>query len=620
MRNGNRFLNVMIVLLTAAVIFFGFCIVNSNDRLRFELEDVKKDLQALESRPVMISGTVSGGAAGSGAASLPAVVPGANSEFFDPAAVSGDRMITAIGADVGNLNPLTNNEATVSAFWSLANSSLAGRNYANPDQFEPLLAESWSLSADRLTWRIRLRDHIFWHDFTDPVTKKEWKNVPVTAHDFKFYVDAIQNPDVDAAPIRGYLSGIREVRVFNDREFDVVWKEPYFKAKEISLGLMPLPRHLYHAYDGPFDGKKFNDDNERNRMIVGCGPYRFVRWEKGKRVVFERFENYFGRNCGIMPSIRTYVFQIIQHPSTRLQALVSGDIDQNSITPEQWLNNTSSPAFAEGGTLKKIKYPSQSYNYIGLNQTLPLFRDRRVRQALSHLIDRSRLVKDVYRDLARPVSGSFFMDTPAYDKTIQPYSFDVEKAKSMLAEAGWKDTDGDGILDKDGKPFKFTLMFPGVNPNYVKMAPILKEDFAKAGVQLELLSLEWTVVIQRIEQRKFDAVMMAWTTPLTSDPYQLWHSSHAKAEGSSNFISFANPEADRLIGIIRTTANDGERLKAYHAFHRLLHDEQPYIFLFSPYQLLVMNSRYKNLQVFPTGVPDDILWTPAARQKAVPGL
>ena len=113
---------------------------------------------------------------------------------------------------------------------------------------------------------------------------------------------------------------------------------------------------------------------------------------------------------------------------------------------------------------------------------------------------------------------------------------------------------------------------------------------------------------------------MAWTTPLTSDPYQLWHSSHAKAEGSSNFISFANPEADRLIGIIRTTADDGERLKAYHAFHRLLHDEQPYIFLFSPYQLLVMNSRYKNLQVFPTGVPDDILWTPAARQKAVPGL
>ncbi len=637
----NKVLTVFVILLTISVIFFGFAIVTSADRYRFALEELKKELQTAQERPVFLkndgkmtepeAAQVKGANAeyyalsplkndGKMTGPAAAQIKGANAEYYDPSAVSGDRMITAIGADVGNLNPLTNQEATVSALWSLANSSLTERNFANPELFEPLMAESWSISKDRMVWRIRLRGGIYWHDFTDPVTKKEWKKVPVTSADFKFYVDTVQNPDVDAAPLRGYLSGIKEIRIFNDREFDVVWKEPYFLARDITLGLSPLPRHLYHAYDGKFDGKKFNDDNVRNRMIVGCGPYRLLKWEKGKRIVFERFENYFGRSLGIMPPIRKYVFEIIQHPSTRLQALVSGDIDQNNITPEQWLNNTGLPAYREGGTLKKIKYPSLTYNYIGLNLKNPLFHDRKVRVALSHLINRNRLLTDVYRDLARAVSGGFFMDSPAYDKTILPYPFDIEKAKRLLAEAGWKDTDGDGILDKDGQPFRFTLMFPSVNPNYVKLAPILKEDFAKAGVQLELLSLEWTVVIQRLEQRKFDAAMMGWTTPLTGDPYQLWHSDQLKNPGSSNFISFSNPEADRLIELIRTTPDDQERLNACHLFHRLIHEEQPYLFLFSPYNLQVISSRYRNLKVFPAGVPDQILWTPRNEQKSVPGL
>ena len=196
----------------------------------------------------------------------------------------------------------------------------------------------------------------------------------------------------------------------------------------------------------------------------------------------------------------------------------------------------------------------------------------------------------------------------------------MEKAKSLLAEAGWKDTDGDGILDKDGKPFTFTLMFPNANPYYPKIAPVLKEDFAKAGVRLELLSLEWSVVIQRIEQRKFEATMMGWTTPLMPDPFQLWHSSNAHTPGSSNFISFANPEADKLIETIRSSFDEGPRNEAYHKFHKLLHEEQPYLYLFTPYNLEVMSTRYRNVKIFSHGVPDTILWVPGKEQKAVPGL
>lgn len=546
-------------------------------------------------------------------------IPAANVKYYDRKAQSGGRMIKAIATDLGNLNPVTVNEATVSTFWGLANNSLAEYDLEKPGVYEPLLAETWEESADHCTFRIKLRPGILWHDFTDPVTGKEWKNVPVTAHDFKFYIDTVKNPDVDAAPLRGYLNGIKEVRIINDLEFEMVWSEPYFLAKGVTLSLSPLPRHLYHAYEGPFDGKKFNDDNVRNRMIIGCGPYRMVSWERGKQIVFRRFEKYFGRSLGIMPPIRTYAFRVIQHPSTRLQALVSGDIDCNSLTPEQWLNNTGTKPFTDG-TIKKFLCPSMSFSYIGLNQKNPLFADRRVRVALSHLINRERLLKDIYHGLATPVSGTFFSGSVAYDKDIKPYPFDPVKAKALLKEAGWTDTDGDGILDKDGKPFKFTLIFPGVNSSYTRMTPILKEDFAAAGVQLEVLALEWSVVIQRMEGRNFDAVMAGWSTPLNSDPYQLWHSKNASTAGSSNFISFSNPEADKLIEELHKTFDDDARTAIYHKFHKLLHEEQPYLFLFSQDNLVAINGRYQNLRIFPLGLEERILWVPRDRQKPVPGM
>ena len=507
-------------------------------------------------------------------------VPAANAEFFDPEAESGGRLITVMASDTGNMNYILNNDAAVAAFWDLANHSLAERNWERLDEFQPMLAESWTVSEDQQTYRIKLRKGILWHDFTDPVTGKEWKNVEVKAQDFAFFLQVIQDEKVDAAPLRGYLSGIQEIRVLNDYEFEVEWKTPYFMAKEITLGLMPLPRHLYHAYEGPFDGTRFNEDHERNRMIVGCGPYQFESWEKGKFVRFKRFEKYFGRRLGIMPPIRDIVFELIQHPSTRLQALVSQDVDEVNLTPEQWISNTGSAPFGENGYLRKIETPSSAYNYIGLNLRNPLFQDKKVRVALSSLVNRERILKDVYYGLAKPVSGPLFTESPYYDHSVEPYAFDVEKARALLREAGWSDSDGDGILDKNGVPFRFTVIYPGANTTYQKMLPILKEDMAKAGIQLDILSLEWSVILDRVDSRKFDAVVLGWTSPIMPDPYQLWHSDSADLPSSSNYISFSNPEADQLIEEIRTCFDEEKRMELYHKFHRLIHEEEPYLFLF----------------------------------------
>ena len=621
MQNRSFLTPVLLFLCLIVLAIIGAGVVTAIDRQRFQTEALTKAVAELSERIDQIAAggiaVASGNAGGSAVSGEP---PAGNAEFFDKNAEQGGRFIGAITSDTGNMNMIINNDATVSDFWGLTCDTLAERHYKDIDRFVPRMAESWTLSDDKLTYRIKLRKGILWQDFTDPETGKKWENVEVTAQDFKFYVDVIKDEKVNAAPMRSYLADLKQVNVINDYEFEVVWERPYILSEEITLSLMPLPRHFYHAYEGPFDGTKFNDDHVRNRMIVGCGPYQLDSWEKGKRVVFKRFEKFYGKRLGIMPALKTVVYELIQHPNTRLQALRSQTLDADSLTTEQWVNNTGTAEFQEGGFLRKMRLPSMSYSYIGLNLTNPLFQDRNVRVALSHLVDRKRIIRDVYYDLVRPISGPFFVDSQANDPSIEPYDFDVEKAKKMLADAGWKDTDGDGVLDKDGKPFVFTVIYANSSTTDQKLLPILKEDFARAGVKLEILSLEWSVMLERIDKRQFDAVRLAWRMSVSNDPYQLWHSDNLKIEASSNFVSFANPEADRLIMEIRTCFDLDKRTELYHQFHRLIHEEEPYLFLVSPYDLFVINKRYQNVVEYPLGVYQNTFWVPKAKQMAVPGL
>lgn len=623
--NRNLYLNAVATLALAALVFFGVAAVTSIDSLRGSVDRLRSNVEALESK--LNAQRLSAPAPSAQEAAVKEASPkakaseAANAEFYDPAAVSGDRLIAPLMADTRNLNSLINNDATLGAINSDITESLAERNYKEIDKFQPLLAESWSVSADKLAFSIKLRKGVLWHDFKDPVSGKEWKDVEVKAQDFKFFVDVVKNEDVDCAPMRVYFNDLKSVELVSDYEFNVVWSKPYFKAEEMTLGLQPLPRHLYHAYDGPFDGKRFNDDSERNRILVGTGPYRFDSWDKGQRVVLRKWEKYYGRELGIMPPIDVKAFDIIKHPITQLQALTSKSLDEMTLPPDLWVNRANTPDFGPAGFIEKIKYPGTSYNYLGYNLRKPLFQDRRLRQAFSCLIDREKIVKNVYFDLAQAISGPFFPGSAAYDKSIAPYPFSVAKAKALLKEAGWADSDGDGILDKDGRKLEMTVIYPNANPNYPKMLPIIKEDMAKAGVQLNLMGLEWSVVVERLEKKDFEVCALGWLMGLSpSDPYQLFHSSQADVEASSNHIGFKNAEADRLIEEIRVCMEEAKRIELYHQFHRLLYEEAPYTFLFSPMNLLAVNKRYRNLQVFPGGVPERILWTPKAGQLAVPGL
>lgn len=616
--NNNLYLNFILTVIALAIIGFGILMINSMDFLRSSVDNMAKQVSQIEKMPAR-SERVSKPEKASKTDKGNEKAEIANKEFYAKDAQPGGGYVTAITSETKNMNNLVNNEAFVSNLWSYSYDSVAARNYKDIEKFEPSLAESWEISDDKLVYTVKLKKGVLWHDFTDPVTGKEWKDVEVKAQDFKFYVDVIKNPDTDCAPERTYLKDLEKVEIINDYEFKVHWSQLYFQSQEITLGLSPLPRHLYHAYEGPFDGKKFNDDHQRNRIIVGCGPYMFEKWDKGQRIIMKRWEKYYGNKYGVMPPLKYLVFEVIKHPNTQLQSLLSNTINDMHLTPEQWISQTDGKEFQEGGILKKFQYQSMAYNYIGYNQKNPLFQDKRVRQALSHLVDKERILKDVYYELGKITTGPFFIDSPYYDKTIKPYDYSLEKAEKLLKEAGWE-KNANGVLMKNGNKFEFTILAVSGHALQPKILGIVQQSFEKAGIVMKIQSVEWSVYVQRIEKKAFDVCILGWTTGLSPDAYQVWHSSQAAAEKSSNHISFRNANADKIIEEIRVTFNLKKRIELCHKFHQILHEEQPYTFLISPFNLEAISTKFRNVRIFPLGVPTKIIWMPAEYQKTMQDL
>ncbi|MBQ6352112.1 MAG: hypothetical protein IJJ28_02450 [Lentisphaeria bacterium] len=525
----------------------------------------------------------------------------ANAEYFVRGAAPAGRLRECIASEPPNLNPLISNEATASALYALCMSTLAERDWARPDgEFKPLMAARWEISPDRLAYHIHLRRGIMWNDYTDPVTGRHVPAKEVTAEDFRFFVEVLRDVRVNCAPLRSYYQDLDDLEVVNSHEFVVRWKRPFYGSLTATLGMSPLPRHYFHAYPGPFDGKRFNDDHRRNAFIVGCGPYRLERWERSRRIVLRRNDAYFGIPFGIAPALESRIFDLIQLPNTRFQALAARRLDQLNLTADQWVRQRDAEIFTSGA-FRRFKSPALMYSYIGWNQKSPLFRDRRVRQALTMLVDRERIIRDIMHGLAIPVKGPFPPASRYSDPKLAPWPYDPERAKRLLAEAGWRDTDGDGILDKDGRKFSFTMLQVANHPTQTRMFPLLKESFGAAGIEMKIQSLEWSVYLERLENRGYEACSLGWTSSFDPDPYQVWHSQGIAPPGS-NHVGYANAELDKLIEELRATFDMARRIAIARRIEAVIHADQPYTFLYAPYALTAVSERFDNVRLFPGGL------------------
>lgn len=534
----------------------------------------------------------------------------ANAEYFSPAAVDGGDLTAVFSSNPPGLNPLTANEASAQSIFSLCSMSLAERDWEQPEKFRPLLAERFEVFDHGKSYYIKLRKGVMWQSFTDPETGIFHPAKEVTAHDIKFTVDTILNPDVNCMAIRSYYLDIKDVKIINNHELIIEWQKEYYGSMASTLELFPLPRHFY-APDGNFDGKKFNSSHLRNRMIISCGPYIFQEWKNSRYIQLEKNPDYIGAKFGAAPPLNTRKFRIIEVPHTQFQSLLAGHVGILSLSAEQWVKDTANPKFT-AGNFKKIRYPGSAYFYIGYNQQLHCFKDAKTRQALTMLINREEILTQIMYGFGTIAKGPFPPASAYSDPELKPWPHDPAKAAQLLREAGWRDSDGDGILDRDGKKFTFTMMQIAGNSTQMRMLPMIQNYFAAAGIEMKLESVEWSVLIERLKKRDFEACNLGWTGSIDPDPYQIFHSSQADGNGD-NFISFKNNQLDEAIIALRQEFDMEKRIRIARKIEKILHDEQPYTFMFYPDNLVAVSPEYKNIRIFPHGIkPLSFFMTPEA--------
>jgi peptide/nickel transport system substrate-binding protein len=504
------------------------------------------------------------------------------------AAVDGDWLISHLSAEPATLNPITATDAYAANINDYIYESLLKRDEQSL-QMVPVLAESWDISADHLSYTFHLKTGIRWQD-----------GEPFTARDVLFSFERIQDPKVDAAHLRNYYRDIEKLEVLDDYTVRYHYRIPYFRALEFCGGIPIVPHHLF---------SKVEDFNQSSlgRQPIGTGPYRLVKWDTGEQIILERDEHYWGAN----PHLPRIVFKIIADSTVAFEVLKQGGLDLMNLRPIQWSKQTQSKRFQTH--YRKLKYYLPSYNYIGWNLRKPLFQDRRVRQAMTMLLDRETILQKILFGLGTIVTGPFYVNSPDYNHRIQPYPYDPRAALELLHGAGWKDHDGDAILDRDGIPFEFEFLVSAGSKFGEQLAVILQEELKRAGIRVHIRKLEWAVFIQKIQGHDFDACTLGWSLGWEADPYQLWHSS--QAEKGSNFVGFESEEADRIIETARQEFDAEKRHRLFQRFHEIIHEEQPYTFLFTTEALVAVDRRFENIQVYPLGLAPRQWWVPAAMQR-----
>lgn len=527
-----------------------------------------------------------------------------------------DTLMLYYSNDPNTINPVIANDTVSEDFMRWVVEPLAETRFSDPDVWDPVLAESWQFDEKNLEYTIKLKKGIKWHPSRFP----DGTEIPpreFTAHDVKFTFDCITNKHVNCASLRSYYEDpdakeesekikIR-VTVVNDYELKIKWLKPYFLIEEFTLGIGIIPRHIYSVDEKgePISldvtseefAKGFND-HWHNSMLCGTGPMKFSLWKKNERLELVRNPDYHGQPF----YFSKVVFKNIPNPNTSLQMLLDGELDWAGISEKQLYIQTREDKAVKSGKVNLVDFDYPAYRYIGWNQRLEIFKDAKVRTALSHAVPVQKIIDKVLLGFGTRLSGPFLPGSSAYNADLPLIPFDPDKAKKLLDEAGWKDFDSNGVRDKaiGGKrvEMKFDLMIYADAPMYKTIAEIIQEEFRQIGVQVQISPVKWALMLEKLRKKEFDACMLGWALGWRQDPFQIWHGSQADVPESSNSIGYKNPELDKLIETLRVTFDLARQRELYHKIHEIIYNDQPYTFLFVDRATGGYLSRIKNIKFY----------------------
>lgn len=510
----------------------------------------------------------------------------------DDAGVDFDAtLVRHVGGDLKSSNPLMYSSTTEGEYQSLTGLSFLAFD-EKMEYFAPKeLVVSWQSSKDHLLEKIVIRDDLTWSD-----------GKPITAYDVAFSFKVIMTEAVPILAVRTGTDQLKWVEAFDDHTIIYFHQEPL--ATNSGNILFPIiPKHVYEKSlpDDPTMARSDYHTRLEDHPVTG-GAFELVSRNRNQEYVVRRRESFYvfnGKQVRPKPYFKEVRVKVIEDFNTALLALKAGQIEEMELRAEQWGTQTDGDDFYKRNT--KVTAPEWTEFHFTWNMKSRLFEDKRVRQALSWAFDYDEFLNKISHGLYQPCQGTFHPASWYFPKNgPQPYHQDLDKAEDLLDAAGWKDTDGDGIRDKeiDGKrvPFEFTLLTYQTETG-IQAATLMKECLGNIGITCNVKPTEFTVLVDSQQNRKFDAAMGGWgagTDPdLTSNLY---------ATGESrNYANYSNKHVDELFHQGRREFDRNKRAVIYGEVANILWEDQPYTWLFYRNAFYGFNKQLRGYNFSPRG-------------------
>ena len=478
-----------------------------------------------------------------------------------PAVVSheGGRVVRRLESDVTTLNYLLQQTEDERQVLSLLYDPLI--DFDRNGQPVPGLAARWEVLDGGLTYVLHLDPRATFSD-----------GKPVLARDVLFTLNKIfDEPSSVFAGDFGHLDR-EKTRAVGERSVRVIFKE--VRAGQVfAFNIGVMPEHVYAA--GKFS---------TNPNVVGNGPYVLRRRDRGRSILLSLRKDYWREK----PHIAEVLFRPIADSTVAWKALQRGDVDVARIENDTWARVKDDVAVQQ-----KLEFHvtyQLGYNCIVWNLSDPLLEDARVRRALAMMFDRRTVIEKLYAGQARLVTGPFTPDEWANNPEVQPIEFNPPAATALLGSAGWRDSDGDGVLDRDGKKFELTLIMPEGAATARAEAQVFQDALHAVGARLEIRPLDDAAFFELVLARNYQAAFLSWTNEPDPDPFELFHSSQLAPDGM-NVVGYKSPEADQLIEEARAELDHQHRADLYHQLHDVLARDQPYLWLVQVSEKWAVNRR-----------------------------
>ena len=537
------------------------------------------------------------------AACAPSATPGGTASPAGSAAptaaqpVPGGRVVIGTFVDIQRLNPSTSNDT--------GSSDVSGKIYDSLVTIDPKTAEvkpwlgSWKVSADGLTFDWTIDPKANWSDGKPIIAKDFLARVKMQArskvtpnkstfNDIEGYQDYSTGKATD-------ISGIK-IDSADPKKFTVKFTRVFCPAMVSVFGSAPMPDHIFGKYTVDNDPTKVVDDAaENNNPPVASGPFKFKEWRKGDQTILTRNDAYFKG----APYVDELVFKVVADTNVLAAQLKTGELSIGKITA------TDVAGFQGEDRLKLYKWQANSYTYIGWrgnNPNVGFLADKRVRQALAYGIDTAAVVQSVLLgEGAKMIQHHPNVSwAAAPEKDLNPYNYDKKKAEDLLTQAGFA-KGADGFYAKGGKPLAITIVTNQGNKLRETFLQVATEQYKQIGVKINPKVEAFESLVPKLTggSPEVEAVIIGWSLSADPDPFTIWHSSNVASptKAGNNFVGYSNPEVDKLIEAGRNgpDCSQAARQKNYQALNKILNEDQPYMFGYTPKEILVADAKIQGI-------------------------